>query len=572
MSPHDEKPGDGAVTNRRTRPLNGQQEWGDRLAALLIFVVAVVAYGHWRTAAFLGDDLQYAAMVREAVTGEASFHPAGIRYLDPSTGRVVSSVPVPWPVTPRYPLDTLSTVGWARVRGSTEPILAIQGFRAVSGALALLFVFLALRRWGVSRSTSVLITTSLAVSRAFWEYSTHVDYSITAVTVTAAAIWAGGNWLAQPTKEAPPLGMFALLVAAALYNVLAVLTGAALLFAAILGSPAPVRRRVASSVGWVGCLLLAVAGAVVLLSYVFRVEVSVPLLQQLSSGGVEFAAFEPAKDMVRAALGFSKAFLYFPGLSEGSVGDVWPTVDPLTRVALVAAHGGVLVLVASVLIGAWTLRERLGERRSLVLALVLSLLLHGVFNWLWAPSYAKFWTLPLTTWWLAAAILLDSIEQRWARAASSLVILAFGAALGLINFVGHFRPAADPARQPLLQVARQLAESPPSALYLSVGHPVDFYIVYFARRNVVAPKLVKYNAAVSGSSDLASIIDRHVLIHRLAGGPVFALEKTDGGASGDDCWEHIRALTEAPNWSAFGLTTRPLRFREPPALNSGLCR
>lgn len=162
----------------------------DWWVALALCAAALAAYHHGRAVAYSGDDFEYAALMCEAVTGETSFHPAGLRLLDPATGAPQRfGTERRWPIKSRYPLETLSTAAWVTWDGG-EPVEAIERLRALQGAVAVMLFFLALRRWGVSTTTSAAAAVCFAVSRSFWDYSTHVDYSTAAVAwVLVSRFW-----------------------------------------------------------------------------------------------------------------------------------------------------------------------------------------------------------------------------------------------------------------------------------------------------------------------------------------------------------------------------------------------
>ena len=471
----------------------------DLLTAVAVCIAATVAYGLWQGAAYSGDDLQFAGLIREAVTGPPSFHPAGSRFIDPLTLAPTQHVQSPrWVAGPRYPLDTLAAIAWARVRGDEDPIAAVQALRALCGGLTLLFAFLGLRRLAVTRATALVTTMSLGLSHAFWDASTRVDYAITAALMVSLTIFVFAGWLSHPRRLPPPLGMVAWLAVAALCNLLALLPAVALLGAGFVASPT--RNRLFALIGRVALLALLVGGA--LAGFGLLVPSGgpdAPFWRQLTQGGVGLDDFQPVRDGGRAAAGLARAVLALPGLGDEPHGEFWRAASVTRRAMLVASYVGVWVMALALLVAPWLPRAGLGARRPAAVALVVSVLALSAFNWVWDPGYLKFWVLPVTLWWLLLALVLEAAigskleTRRWL-----LAVAALGVILGAVNWAGHFRPAADPSRQPWLTVARLLSATPRSTLFLSAGHLVDFHIVYFARRNVVSTELVRYDAAIGG--------------------------------------------------------------------------
>jgi hypothetical protein len=69
-------------------------------------------------------------------------------------------------------------------------------------------------------------------------------------------------------------------------------------------------------------------------------------------------------------------------------------------------------------------------------------------------------------------------------------------------------------------VARKLKHSQPSSLFVSAGrHPLDFYVAYFAHRDVISSGLVRY--ASGSDADVARVVRERVRQHARVGGPIY---------------------------------------------------
>jgi hypothetical protein len=93
-------------------------------------------------------------------------------------------------------------------------------------------------------------------------------------------------------------------------------------------------------------------------------------------------------------------------------------------------------------------------------------------------------------------------------------------ALFVLNFSTTFLPQRTGGANVWLAAARELKHSEPSSLFVSAGrHPLDFYVAYFAGRDVISSGLIRY--ASGSDADVARVVRERVRQHARVGGPIY---------------------------------------------------
>jgi hypothetical protein len=145
-----------------------------------------------------------------------------------------------------------------------------------------------------------------------------------------------------------------------------------------------------------------------------------------------------------------------------------------------------------------------------------------IFAWWWDPTYIKYFLLPVLSWcFLLALAVTESLRvgTRSGRAVLALTSVAV-AALFVLNLSAIFLPQRREDANEWLGAAQELKHSQPSALFISAArHPLDFYVAYFAGRDVISPGLVRY--ALGNDADVARVVRERVREHARVGGPIY---------------------------------------------------
>jgi hypothetical protein len=146
----------------------------------------------------------------------------------------------------------------------------------------------------------------------------------------------------------------------------------------------------------------------------------------------------------------------------------------------------------------------------------------GLFNIFWDPGFIKYWVFPLVLFWMGNAIVLNKIVmssrlRRWIGLGSGtlLVTLVFA-----VNLIYVFIPESRPTANPLPVAAEALKQSDPNALFISPGAPLDFYIAFFTRRDIVSTNLIAYGSG-NNLGKVKSVVAAHIQQHRQLNGPVY---------------------------------------------------
>lgn len=490
--------------------------------AVFIFVTALFIYSKWLSHAYTGDDLQYARDIHQAATGEMLYHPAGGRFYDPQSGGAQTDYYI-WdvPINARYilewPTSILVVKLWQRLGWSGDVIMPILTLRTLVGALGMLLFFLAIQTLCNDTLIAGISSMGLATSHAYWYYSTHLDYTInvTALVCLALYLMALQYRLSNPARSnSAPLVVLAM---ASFYSLTAGIT--TLVFALALafwhpGEKISERIRQFIKLCTVYGVLVAAVIALVIAVWVSPSDLISPdyWKSALYIGRTEYNV-DAFNDAIRTVMGFAKAHITHPG---------WPKSARLF-------YGPVAVLMSTPF---WVLlfrrRQLQPKTRVWAILIVVWLISHSIFNWIYNPSSIKYWPVPRVAWWTIVALTLEHLKlsrQDWYRLAVTSVLI-FVALTFFVNLTTKFLPQSDEESNEWLSIAQALRQSEPNALFVSTGHPpvglpLDFHIIYFARRNVVSTDLASY-ANGGNEKVVRQIVTSHVERHRSAGGMVYA--------------------------------------------------
>jgi hypothetical protein len=160
------------------------------------------------------------------------------------------------------------------------------------------------------------------------------------------------------------------------------------------------------------------------------------------------------------------------------------------------------------------------QSRWLWITLIIWFMLYTVFNWFWEPGSVKYWLIPIMCWWIVLSLILDHLKNmRWYRY-TLVSAAAFIAAIFVINFTTQFLPEGQPGNDPSLTVADTIrANTNANDLFVTDHMEVDFYIAYFADRNVVSIGLIN---EATGSGDVAAqIVKNQLERHRADDGQIY---------------------------------------------------
>ncbi len=505
--------------------------------ALVIFIGAAILYRLWLPNQFSGDDLQYTIVIQKAALGDFFYHPAGGQpYIPQADAAALNHSPSAPPLNPRYllewPTSTLAARIWSVFGWQGSSIVPIQAVRILVGALGLVFFFLALNRLVSKRWLALLATIGLGVSDAYWIYSTHMDQSINMLTLLCLAFYL----FVRQSQTGSTLGKQVLLAAvlafASFYNFTASVSALAFAIGIALLSPDPKLSSrfiafVRFGVIYAAIVVAVIAGAIVI--FVSPASLTDPAYwRSVTFGGKPEYGIAIVNDTIRAALALAKSQILFPGV-PGSLQDFFDTASTGSRVVLLGYYGIVLVIMALPFLYLALRRKQLGNQGKIVAFLAIWLVGHSLFNWFWDPGFNKYWLAPLVCVWSAAAIALDHLQQQtqsriyrpalWG--AIGVVVLSF-----ILNWTTQFLPQSDPTNNPWLTISQSLGtDSQPNDLFVSAGtgtvaHPMDFYLTYFGKRDVLSSGLVTYDAG-GNAAEAAKRLEPRITAHRADDGKIY---------------------------------------------------
>jgi hypothetical protein len=179
---------------------------------------------------------------------------------------------------------------------------------------------------------------------------------------------------------------------------------------------------------------------------------------------------------------------------------------------------------------------------------------YTIFDWWWDPGYIKYWLVPLLCWWTLIGLALHEFARagRWPRLVATVPVAICIVMTFAINFGATFRPHSDVRSNVWLTAARQLQTSDEHALFISTEQsPLDFYIAYFARRDVVSATLIRYGGN-QNEELVSSVVAAHVAAHRAVGGPVYVYSGTGvwpSNEADDRLLARVGIQRSAPAWT-----------------------
>lgn len=529
------------------------------IGAVAVFILSLTMFAATLPSLHSGDDLQYAMVITGTVDGVLFYHPAGIGLAADSDATTdPDSAPDSIPINPRYLLEWPTSMVvyrmWKMAGWTEDALIPVQMFRALAGAAGatLLFFFLTTVTTGVR--TALLASIGAVTSSSYWTYSTTVDQSINFVVLLIAALLLVSLRLRRGVPSWLDYAIPAVLGIATLYNFTAVIgasvVGLLLIQRAYAGS-ASIREplRVAALFGLVYSLTIVVpiAGAIVWQDGAANL-VDGNYWRRITFAGHPEYGLDPVRDALRSALSLGKAQIAYPP-APGSLQDYWEASGSREHASLLAFYGVVLAIMAAPVLALLALsRSRLRHPMSvLVLVCMLS---YATFSFWWDPGYIKYWIVPVVCWWALVAFVLDAardLSMRW-HTVGSIAIAAFVVATVLVNVVADRSTTPDAAGD-WRAAARSLQSSATEDLFVSLdGHPLDFYIAYLTRRDIVSLRLIQYSAGGDEALAYEKVNDR-IYDHLEAGGSiyVYAQERVTTGRR-NEILERLRLTPANPEW------------------------
>lgn len=477
---------------------------------------------------YVGDDLQAAMAIEHGVSGYYYYHPAGGRIYDPAQPDFDPQKTVE--LNTRYYLEYPISVAVARLAQSLgwngNIITPILSFRALVGGLGVLFVFLAIYEMGCDPRVAALASLGFGVSAAYWTYSTRIYQSIN----MASAIALGFYVLIRLGKSQKGIGwggkvaLATVLWFATLNNITAILSF--LPFGLAIALVYPDQRLTAKIKEFILFSgVSGILGGLIILLILANPDaprsVNPFIWQDAPVAGDAVYGVDILKDAFRAALGFARSIVVFPcgPDSMASMQMYWDSIDNSGRIQLIAFYSVALIFLAIPII-AMLFQWRKLQSHWLWITLIVWFVIYTGFNWFWEPGAVKYWLIPLICWWAALAFILDHFRNtRWYRGALSLTT-AFLIAVFVINFTVQFLPQGRRENDPSIAIAETLRmTSNPNDLFVTDRMYLDFYIAYFANRNIISVSLIN---EATGSGDIAAyIVKDHLERHRADAGQIY---------------------------------------------------
>ena len=497
--------------------------------AVLALLLPLAVYLLWTPLDYSGDDLQQSVVIHKSTYGGEFYHPAGGLLYEPGLLQAPPEL-APLPIQPRYlfeyPTSILVAQLWKAAGWEGTVITPVQTFRAGVGALGILFMFLALRNLLNAPLIALIGSFGLAFTAAYWTYSTHVDQSINMMLFISLAFYLLVRQRTHPPSLRSKFLIVLVMAGASFYNFTAVFTTMAIgLGLAFMPPGLTLLQRVREFI--VYCVLYGIIIVIIMAISISLLASPAALADPQFWQGVLFAGkpeygIAIVNDTIRAILGLAKSQVSFPGV-QGSLQDYWDSTGQREKILIGAYFGVVLLLLASPFVLLVIRRRHLPANHGwLWITLGAMLLLHSAFNWFWDPGFIKYWLIPLFCIWIVIAFALNHAKQTLPRLyrpalAVSVIVLA---ATFAVNFVTEFYPDSQPSLNPWAGIANTLKESPENALFISDAHPLDFYIVYFTRRNILSRSLIEYDQG-GIEADVVELINQHIDEHRAHNGDVY---------------------------------------------------
>lgn len=500
------------------------------LYAALIFVGAAILYRICLPYTYSGDDLQYTMVIERGAQGGLFYHPAGGQEYVPQSVAAQTEYPPTAPVlNPRYLLEWPTSVFVAQIWGvfgfQGSDIVPIQAYRIIVGALGLVFFFLGVNCLVNDKRLALISAIGLGVGSAYFNYSTHQDQSINMLTLLTLAFY-----LLMRNRGSMKLRgkilLAAVLAGASFYNFTGVLSAFAFTIGVALLSgeitlTGKFKQFVLFGVIYAVITVGVIAAAIVI--FVSPSALTDPAYwRSVTFGGKPEYNVSIFGDAARAAIGLAKSQAIFPGVA-GEFSAYFETASGAQKAVLLAFFG--LELVVLLLpFGLLAVRGRkLGDKGAVFLFLFIWLASHALFNWFWDPGFNKYWLVPLVACWAVAALALDHLKSQLPRFYRPAMYgaIAFVAISFVLNLTTQFWPQSRADDNPWLTTAETLkTESQPADLFISPGHPMDFYIAYFTRRDILSTGLVTY-AEGGSSSTVDGLLTPRIEAHRADGGKIY---------------------------------------------------
>jgi hypothetical protein len=504
------------------------QNYNRLVFALLLFFISTGLYLFLPQYFYVGDDLQAAMAIDHGITGHYYYHPAGGRIYDPSQPTIDpdKTIDLNTRYYLEYPISVLVGRLWQAFGWSDNSITPVLAFRALVGGLGVLFVFLAICETGCDPRLAVLASLGFGVSAAYWTYSTHIYQTIS----MGAALAFGFYLLVRLRKSGKGIGwggkaaLAAILWFAALNNITAIITFLPFGLAIAFVNPNPKLSGKIKEFVLFGIVSAVLGGAIIL--FIFT-NPTAPrsanpfAWQDAPVAGDAVYGVDPVKDTFRTILGFARSAIVFPGgpNSMGSMQAYWDSIDSGGRIRLLVFYGVALIFFfvpVVAMISQW----RKFQHGWLWITIVVWFVIYVGFNWFWEPGAVKYWLVPLMCWWVALALFLNHISiTHWYRLSVSFAAL-FVIAVFAVNFAVQFLPESRRENDISLTVAEALSTaSNPNDLFVTDRMDIDFYLAYFANRNVVSIDLI---IEATGSGEAAArVVKDHLDRHRADNGQIY---------------------------------------------------
>jgi hypothetical protein len=500
------------------------------ISALFVFIFTTAVYVIWTPYVYSGDDLQQTIVIQQLITGIPYYHPTGGRLYEPGLTESANPAMQRLPINPRYlleiPTSALVAKIWDIAGWQGGVITPVITYRSIVGGLGVLCLFLALYTLRGNVVIALIGSLGLALTSSYWTYSTHVDQSINMVALICLAFYVLVRQSKSGMKIGGKIGLAAILVFASFYNFTAVLT--TLAFGLAVAFTRPNDTLIGRIKQFISFFVIygVIAAAIILMAVAILVSpaaiTNADYWRSVLFAGKPEYGIELFRDTFRAVLGFAKSQVIYPGV-PGSLQAYWDSVDNGARLLVGVFYGIVLMAMAiPVAVLALGRRHLPSAERWLWVLLPSWFVLHAVFNWFWDPGFIKYWLIPLVVAWIVIALSLDHAHKTMPRAyrfalAGTVAFIVFTVAM---NFTTQFLPESRRADNEWLTIAESLSETQPNALFISTGHPLDFYIAYFSHRDIISTGLINYDTG-DNLETLQSILTEQVSRHLADGGEVY---------------------------------------------------
>ena len=490
-----------------------------RTYAFGVFIAAALLYGILVTFTYSGDDLQYASLIQHYATGQIFYYPTGSQPYLPHANASHDSLPL----NPRYLLEWPTSLLAAKIaylsNWSGTVIAPIQALRILVGAFGLSMFFLAVVRVVASIPLGLLATAGLGLTVSYLTYSTHTDQSINMVAILCLAFAIFVHQTQSGITRRGLLLLIAVLALATLYNLTAVIGVIAFgvgiaLFSQHTTLMGRLRTLIAFGIAYTVVVASIIAAAIAVFAGPARL-LDPAFWRDASFAGRPDYLVDPVHDGVRAAFGLGRSQILLPGV-YGSLNDYIETTTSVARLLTMGYYGVVLLILMSPFV-LFALRSRkFGPKGKIVVVLVIWFLAHALFNWFWDPGYNKYWLMPMVCCWAMFALALDHLHTMPARYYRPAVVglSAFVCVSFVVNLSSQFWPDSRAADNQLLASATRMGtDSQPADLFLSPGHPMDFYISFFSHRDILSADLASLaygNEESSVENAFTSRITAHI--------------------------------------------------------------